>query len=110
MTIQYPDFERVDIRVGKIVRAESFSNARKPAYKLWLDFGGLGIKQSSAQITRCYTCADLIGRSVLAVVNFPPKRVADFTSEVLVLGAVPGDGDVMLVAPDREVEPGTRIL
>ena len=110
MTIQYPDFERVDIRVGKIVRAESFSNARKPAYKLWLDFGGLGVKQSRAQITRRYTCADLIGRSVLAVVNFPPKRVADFTSEVLVLGAVAGDGDVVLVAPDREVEPGTRIL
>ncbi len=110
MTIEYPDFKRVDIRTGRIIRAEPFPKARKPAYELWLDFGGLGIKQSSAQITRRYACTDLIGRSVLAVVNFPPKKVADFISEVLVLGAIPGSGDVVLVTPDCEVEPGTRIL
>ena len=82
MSIDYSDFERVDIRAGRIVKAEPFPKAKKPAYKLWLDIGDIGIKQSSAQITRRYTCADLLGRTVLAVVNFPPKQVADFVSEV----------------------------
>lgn len=110
MTIDYADFERVDIRAGRIVKAEPFPKARKPAYKLWLDFGELGMKQSSAQITRRYTCAELIDRTVLAVFNFPPKQVADFVSEVLVLGVVAGDGDVVLIAPDHEVNPGSRVL
>ena len=108
--ITFDDFEKVEIRVGRIVKAESSPKARKPAYKLWLDFGELGLKQSSAQITRRYCCADLIGRTVLAVVNFPPKQVADFLSEVLVLGVMAGEGDVVLIAPDHEIEPGTRVL
>ena len=108
--ISYIDFERVDIRAGRIIKAELFSKARKPAYKLWLDFGELGIKQSSAQITRRYICADLIGRTVLAIINFPPKQVADFLSEVLVLGIMAGEGDVVLIAPDCDVPLGSRVL
>lgn len=110
MAIEYSDFERVEIRAGQIVKAEAFPKARKPAYKLWLDFGELGIKQSSAQITLRYSCANLIGRTVLAVVNFPPKKVADFMSEVLVLGVMAGEGDVVLIAPDFEVPLGGRVL
>jgi tRNA-binding protein len=110
MTIEYADFERVDIRAGRIIKAEPFPKARKPAYKLWLDFGPLGIKQSSAQITRRYTCDELPGRTILAVINFPPRQVADFISEVLVLGVMAGEGDVVLIAPDREVPLGSRVL
>jgi tRNA-binding protein len=110
MEITYEDFEKVEIRVGKIVRAEEFAKARKPAYKLWIDFGLLGTKQSSAQITKYYKKEELVGRQVVAVVNFPPRQVADFMSEVLVLGAVPSDGDVILLEPDQEVELGSRIL
>ena len=110
MSIDYIDFERVDIRVGRILKAEPFPKARKPAYKLWLDFGELGLKQSSAQITRRYVCAELVGRTILAVVNFPPKQVADFVSEVLVLGVVAGDGDVILIVPEAEAMPGARVL
>ena len=108
--ISHTDFGRVDIRAGRIVKAEPFPKARKPAYKLLLDFGDSGIKQSSAQITRRYSCADLIGRTVLAVVNFPPKQVADFVSEVLVLGVIAGEGDVVLITPDFEVPLGGRVL
>lgn len=108
--ITYGDFEKVEIRSARIIRAEPFPKARKPAYKLWLDFGEFGIKRSSAQITRRYTCADLMGRTVLAVTNFPPKQVADFVSEVLVLGVVAGDGDVVLISPDFEVPIGSRVL
>ena len=110
MSIDYAEFERVDIRAGRIVKAEPFPKAKKPSYKLWLDFGETGIKQSSAQVTRRYTCADLLGRTVLAVVNFPPKQVADFVSEVLVLGLMAGEGDVVLVSPDSEVPLGSRLL
>lgn len=110
MEITYDDFEKVEIRVGKIVRAEEFAKARKPAYKLWIDFGPLGTKQSSSQITKFYKKEELVGRQVLAVVNFPPRQVADFMSEVLVLGAVPVEGDVILLKPDQEVELGSRIL
>jgi tRNA-binding protein len=109
LKIDYTEFGRVDIRVGRIVKAEPFPESRKPAYKLWLDFGELGLKQSSAQITRRYSYAELIGRTVLAVVNLPPKRVAGFSSEVLVLGVVTGDGDVVLITPDTEVTPGMRV-
>ena len=86
--ISYSDFEKVEIHSGRVVRAEAFPKANKPAYKLWIDFGPLGIKQSSAQITKLYSPDDLNGRQVLAVTNFPPRQIADYMSEVLVLGAV----------------------
>lgn len=109
-TIAYSDFEKVDIRVGKIIQAEEFPKARQPAYKLWIDFGELGIKKSSAQITKLYNSTDLINRQILAVVNFPPRQVADFMSEVLVLGVVLDNKEVALVHPDRDVPLGLRIL
>lgn len=108
--ISYEDFLKIDMRVGKIMQVEFFPKARKPAYKLWIDFGELGIKRSSAQITKLYAKEDLIGQQVLAVVNFPPRQVADFLSEVLVLGVVLEAGEVALIQPDRAVELGKRIL
>ena len=108
--INYADFEKIDIRTGRIMRAEDFPNARKPAYKLWIDFGELGVKKSSAQITDCYNKEELVGRLVTAVVNFPPKQVADFISEVLVLGVVLNDKEVILLQPERDVPVGKRIL
>jgi tRNA-binding protein len=108
--ITYDDFLKVDIRVGKIVQAEDFPKAKKPAYKLRIDFGELGVKTSSAQIVKHYNKEDLLGRLVLAVVNFPPRQIADFFSEVLTLGVILGEGDVVLVQPDREVPLGTRVL
>jgi len=107
--ISYEDFAKVDIRVGKIIQVEAFPKARKPAYKLWIDFGELGTKQSSAQITKLYTPEALIGQQILAVVNFPPRQVADFMSEVLVLGVVLEEGEVALIQPDRAVALGKRI-
>ncbi|MGJ3245270.1 MAG: tRNA-binding protein [Elainellaceae cyanobacterium] len=107
--ITYSDFEKVDIRVGKIVDAKEFPNARKPAYQLWIDFGELGIKKSSAQITTFYELDELVGRSVLAVTNFPPRQIATFMSEVLVLGVVMENGGVALIQPDRDVPLGSRI-
>ena len=108
--ITYDDFTKVEIRAGKIIRAEDFPKARKPAYKLWIDFGEFGIKQSSAQITTLYAKDGLAGRIVVAVTNFPPRQVADFMSEVLVLGAILDNDDVVLLQPDREVPLGMRIL
>ena len=108
--ITYADFEKVDIRAGRITKAEDFPKARKPAYKLWIDFGELGVKKTSAQITRLYNKDELEGRMVLAVVNFPPRQVADFMSEVLVLGVVLDNDEVALIQPDRDVPPGKRIL
>ena len=110
MPITYEDFEKVEIHVGKIIKAEDFPKARKPAYKLWIDFGDLGVKKSSAQITKLYQQEDLINKSVLAVTNFPPRQIADFMSEVLVLGVVLDDGEVVLIQPDREVPLGKRIF
>ncbi|MUG98536.1 tRNA-binding protein [Scytonema sp. UIC 10036] len=107
--ITYEDFEKVDIRVGKIVIVEDFPKARKPAYKLWIDFGDLGIKKSSAQITKIYQKEDLIDKLVLSVTNFPPRQVADFMSEVLVLGVITENGEVVLVQPDRNVPLGKKI-
>jgi tRNA-binding protein len=106
----YADFEKIDIRAGRITRAEDFPGAQKSAYRLWIDFGELGEKKSSAQITSLYKKDELIGKMVAAVVNFPPKQVADFMSEVLVLGAVVNDKEVVLIQPDRDVPPGKRIL
>lgn len=108
--ITYADFDKVEIRVGRVIRAEDFPKARKPAYKLWIDFGELGVKKTSAQITKLYTRETLIDRQVLAVTNFPPRQVADFMSEVLVLGVVVDDGEVVLVQPDRPVPLGKRLL
>jgi len=107
--ITYDDFLRVDIRVGQIVRVDDFPKAKKPAYKLWIDFGPLGVKSSSAQLVKHYEKADLLGKLVLAVVNFPPCQIADFFSEVLTLGVIVADGDVVLVHPDRDVPLGAPL-
>ena len=110
MPITYEDFEKVEIRVGKIIKTEDFPKAKKPAYKLWIDFGDLGIKKSSAQITKLYPKEDLVNKSILAVTNFPPRQIADFMSEVLVLGVVLDNGEVVLIQPDREVPLGKRVF
>jgi len=108
--ITYDYFKKVDIRVGKIIRVEDFPKARNPAYKLWIDFGALGVRKSSAQITKLYSKDDLMGRLIIAVINFPPRQIADFGSEVLVLGVVLDNETVVLVQPDGDVSPGKRIL
>lgn len=103
------DFQNLDMRIGTVLEAEPFDEARKPAIKLKIDFGEFGIKQSSAQITKRYVPEDMIGRQVVAVVNFPPMRIAGYKSEVLVLGGVPEKDDVILLNPDQEVPNGTPI-
>ena len=109
--ITYGDFARVDVRAGRIVRAEAFPEARKPAYKLWIDFGpDLGERRSSAQITAHYTLEDLSGRLVMAVVNFPARQIGPVMSEVLVLGFPDTNGDVVLAVPERDVSPGARLF
>jgi tRNA-binding protein len=109
--ITYDDFQKVDIRVGRIVKAEPFPEARKPAFKLWVDFGGdLGVKRSSAQITAHYTLEGLIGRQVVAVVNFPPRQIGPVMSEVLVLGVPDEAGEVVLLGPGHEVPLGGRMF
>ena len=100
---------KVDMRVGTIIKAEPFAEAKKPAFKLEIDFGELGVKQSSAQITKRYTSEDLVGKQVAAVVNLPPMLIARYKSEVLVLGGVPNEEDVILLQPDTTVENGTKI-
>lgn len=108
--IDFEEFEKVDVRVGVIVEAEPFPEARKPAIKLRVDFGPeLGEKRTSAQITARYAPDDLPGRQVVAVVNFPPKKIAGFKSEVLVLGLPDEDGEVVLLSPDQQVPPGGRM-
>jgi tRNA-binding protein len=107
--ITIEQFAAVDMRVGRVVRSEDFPEARKPAYKLWIDFGELGVRQSSAQLTKRYARADLDGRLVIAVVNLPPRRIAGFQSEVLVLGAIGPEGDVILLEPDQPAVVGARI-
>jgi tRNA-binding protein len=109
MAITWADFERVDMRVGVVVDVQPFPEARRPALKLWIDFGPLGVKQSSAQITERYAAGDLIGRRVVAVVNFPPKQIGPFVSEVLVLGAYDEAGRVILLRPDFDVTAGSKI-
>lgn len=104
------DFERLDLRVGRILAAEPFPAARKPAYQLTIDFGPLGTRRSSVQITHHYRLEDLPGRLVIAVLNFPPRRIASFNSEVLVLGLPDPEGRVVLLAPEREVPLGGRVF
>lgn len=108
--ITFPDFEKIAIHVGTILSANEFEKARKPAYQLKIDFGPLGIKNSSAQITKRYNTNDLVGKQVLAVLNFPPKQIANFISECLVLGVYAnGADDVVLIQPEQEVPNGTRL-
>ncbi len=109
--IAFDDFLKVDIRIGAITRVEPFEKARKPAWKLWIDFGPeIGVKKSSAQITAHYDAASLIGRQVAAVVNFPPRQIADFMSEVLTLGFPDENGEVVLIGPSMTVPNGGRLF
>ena len=108
--ISFDDFQKVDIRVGMVTKAEPFPEARKPALKLWVDFGGeLGVKKSSAQIARHYTVESVVGRRVVAVVNFPPRQIGKVLSEVLVLGVPDAEGEVVLLVPDLDVPLGGRM-
>lgn len=111
MTISFDDFMKVDVRVGRVVRAEPYPEARKPAIKLWVDFGPeIGERKSSAQLTRHYSPEDLVGRKVLGIVNFPPRQIGKFMSEVLVLGVPDADGEVVLIQPERDVPIGGRLF
>ena len=109
--IAFDDFMKVDIRVGRVIHAEPYPEARKPAIKMQVDFGGdLGVKKSSAQVTAHYSPESLIGRQVMAVVNFPPRQIGKFMSEVLVLGVPDENGEVVLIAPDQDVPTGVRLF
>ena len=111
MTISWDDFEKVELRVGRVLSARPFPEARKPAYILEIDFGEeVGIKKSSAQITRHYDCHTLVDRQVAAVVNFPPRQIGKFMSEVLTLGFADEDGEVVMFAPDIRVPDGSRLF
>jgi tRNA-binding protein len=105
----FSDFEKLDIRTGTIIDAQEFPEARNPAFRLWIDFGPLGIKKSSAQITKLYSTEELKGKQIIAVVNFPPRQVATFISEVLVLGVYGNEKEVILLQADRVVENGSKI-
>lgn len=107
--ITWADFEKVEIRTGTITATEAFPQAHKPAYKLTIDFGESGIKRTSAQLTALYKLDELVGKQVVAVINFPPKQIATFISECLVLGAVADDGSVTLLQPERQTKNGMRI-
>lgn len=108
-TIDYTDFLRIELKIGTIIRAEYFEKARKPAYKIWVDLGDLGVKKSSAQITDHYTVESLIGKQVLCVCNFSPKQIADFISEVLVTGFSDNEGKIVLASVDQPVPNGARL-
>lgn len=108
--ITFEDFLAVDVRVGRVIRAEPYPEARKPAIKMWIDFGDeIGEKKTSAQVTAHYTPQTLVGKQVMAVVNFPPRQIGKFMSEVLVLGMPDADGEVVLVAPEQDVPLGGRL-
>jgi tRNA-binding protein len=109
--LSYPEFQRVDIRVGRVVAVDDFPEARKPAYKLRIDFGAaIGVKKSSAQATKHYSKDTLLNRLVVAVVNFPPKQIGPYMSEVLTLGVPDDDGDVVLLVPERDIPLGGRMF
>lgn len=107
--ITWDDFEKIDMRVGTILEVNDFPKAKNPAYQLTIDFGELGIRRSSAQVTKLYGTADLLGKQVIAVVNFPPKQIAHFFSECLVLGVVGADKEITLLQPERHAKNGLRI-
>lgn len=109
--ISFEDFQKVDVRVGTVVRAEPFPEARRPAFKLWVDFGEpVGVRKTSAQITKHYQLEQLVGRQVAAVVNFPPKQIGRFLSEILVLGFPDEEGGVVMIGPDKPVPNGGRLF
>jgi tRNA-binding protein len=108
--INWEDFEKIDIRAGTVVKAETFPEARKPAFKLWIDLGDLGVKKSSAQITENYSLDSLIGQQVVCVVNFPPKQIGNFISEVLVTGFPDKKNNVVLCSPDKSVPNGAKLF
>jgi tRNA-binding protein len=110
MTISFAEFEKVDLRVGTIIAVDDFPEARKPAWKLTVDFGELGIRRSSAQITVHYRKEDLLGKQVLAVLNFPPRQIGPFMSEVLVTGVPDANGAVVLISPDQKVPNGGKLF
>jgi tRNA-binding protein len=107
--ISWSDFEKIEIRVGTILEVEDFPNARKPAYQLQIDFGEWGIKKSSAQIVKLYSKEELLGKQIIAVMNFPPKQIANFFSECLVMGIYNEDNDVVLLTPDKKINNGCKV-
>ena len=109
MTISWDDFEKVDIRVGTILEVTDFPKAKKPAYQITIDFGELGLKRSSAQVTHIYAKEELLGKQVVAIVNFPPKQIANFFSECLILGVYTDKNEVVLLQPERKVANGWRV-
>ncbi len=107
--LSWDDFSKVEMRIGTVISAEVFIEVRNPAYKITIDFGFLGVKKTSAQITKLYTCQEIIGKQVIAVINFPPKQIANMMSECLILGGLGDDKEVILIQPERNVKNGTKI-
>ena len=109
-TISWSDFEKVELRIGTVIKAEDFPEAKKPAYKLWIDFGdGIGVKKSSAQLTVLYKKEEVLGKQVLCCINFPPKQVANFISECLTCGFIGDNGEIALAIPERKVKNGAKL-
>lgn len=108
-TIEWQDFAKIDMRAGTIVKVEDFPEAKKPAYKIWVDLGDMGVKKSSAQLVKLYKKEELLGKQVICVVNFRPKQIANFMSEILITGLLLNDGSVVLAVPERKVPNGSRL-